>query len=550
MVRISVFSVIFFSFISQVAAQIAPGKYWIEFTDKNNTPYNLNEPEVFLSERAIMRRCNQNIAIDWYDIPVNQSYIDAVVALPDVSFLYASKWFNAIALNIHNTEQLEVIMQFPFVSGYRSVQGFSRPELDERVISPPPSSRNQSYGTSYHQVAMLNGHYLHDEGYNGAGIQIGVMDGGFAAVNTMMAFENMFNEDRLLGTYDFVGLQNDVYHSSTHGTYVLSTMASYWPDSLIGSAYGASYYLFLTEDVTSEYRIEEQNWIAAAEFADSAGVDVLNTSLGYTLFDDSLQNYTYADMDGQTAWISRAGNRAASRGMLVISSAGNSGGNAWRYISAPADADSVLAIGAVRADSVVTGFSSRGPSFDGRVKPNVCAQGLWTVLAETDNTVRVGNGTSFSSPVLAGLAACLWQTNPMATSGQVFHAIEQSAHLYNSPNDSLGFGLPDFQLARTILNDMVLSTKPAVFENSVINVYPNPFTDFLSLIFSIEHSQQVDCRIYDVSGRLVHTKTYPVMKGETRLEIASAFTGMPTGQYLVHLNFDGRSEMVKVQKVN
>jgi subtilisin family serine protease len=380
-------------------------------------------------------------------------------------------------------------------------------------------------------------------------MQIGLMDGGFASVNTMDAFADLYSENRILGTYDFVGLQPNVYHSSNHGTYVLSTMAANFTDSIIGTAYGASYYLFVTEDVATEYRIEEYNWIAAAEFADSAGVDVLNTSLGYTVFTDSLQNYTYADMDGQTAWISRAGNRAASRGMLVICSAGNQGSGAWRYISAPADADSVLTVGAVRADSIVANFSSRGPTFDGRIKPNVCAQGVQTVLAETNNTVRVGNGTSFSSPVLAGLAACLWQTNPMATNMQVYSAIEQSSHLYNNPDDSLGYGLPDFLLAKTILNDLVMNTSQPEFVNDVISVYPNPFSMDVNLAFSIDHTEQVDCLIYDLSGRLVYAQNHQVMKGETRLSLGSAFAGMPSGQYVIHLNFNGKTNWVKVQKI-
>lgn len=548
MVRISCF-ILLFLFAIQGFTQVAPGKYWIELTDKNNTVFDLNEPESYLSERAIMRRCNQNIAIDWYDLPVNQNYINQVLALGDVQLLYASKWFNALAIETENSDVIESIMNLPFVAGVRSVQSFSQPEFAPDSEKIPFGMRNETYGSSYHQMDMLNGHHLHNEGFTGAGMQIGVMDGGFAAVNSMDAFADLYAENRILGTYDFVGVQSDVYHSSTHGTYVLSTMGAHFADSIIGTAYGASYYLFVTEDVASEYRIEEYNWIAAAEFADSAGVDVLNTSLGYTVFTDSTQNYTYADMDGQTAWISRAGNRAASRGMLVICSAGNQGAGAWRYISAPADADSVLTIGAVRADSIVATFSSRGPTFDNRIKPNVCAQGVQTVLAETDNTVRVGNGTSFSSPVLAGLAACLWQTNPLATNMQVYRAIEESAHLFNNPNDSLGYGIPDFLLAKTILNDMVLNTASPAYVNEIIVAYPNPFTNDLNLVFSIEHTEQVDCLIYDISGRLVYARNHQVMKGETRLNLGSAFAGMPSGQYIIHLNFNDKTNRVKVQKI-
>jgi serine protease AprX len=548
MVRISGL-VVWVLFAVQSFAQVAPGKYWVEFTDKDNSVFDLNEPEAYLSDRAILRRCNQNIAVDWYDLPVNQNYINQVLAVGDVQLLYASKWFNALAIATDNPVLIQSILNLPFVAGVRFVQNFSQPELMPEADRLSGGSRNEIYGSSFHQMAMLNGHHLHNDGFTGAGMQIGVMDGGFSSVNLMEAFADLYSENRILGTYDFVGLQPNVYHSSNHGTYVLSTMAANFTDSIIGTAFGASYYLFVTEDVATEYRIEEYNWIAAAEFADSAGVDVLNTSLGYTVFTDSLQNYTYADMDGQTAWISRAGTRAASRGMLVICSAGNQGAGAWRYISAPADADSVLTVGAVWPDSIVANFSSRGPSFDGRKKPNVCAQGVQTVLAETNNTVRVGNGTSFSSPVLAGLAACLWQTNPMATNMQVFSAIEQSSHLYNNPNDSLGYGLPDFLLAKTILNDMILNTSQPQYVNDVISVYPNPFTSEINLVFSIDHTERVDCLIYDLSGRLVYAQNHQVMKGETRLNLGSAFAGMPSGQYVVHLNFNGKTNRVKVQKI-
>lgn len=551
MVRISLLLIVLIV-AGAAKAQMAPGKYWVEFTDKDNTPYSVSQPEVFLSDRSIERRINQNIDIDQTDLPVDPAYIDQVLALGDIQMLYSSRWFNALAIAVEDSTLIEEILQLPFVAGVRSVVHYGREEFPEkepiRGIDGGTKS-NEIYGTSLHQIEMLNGHLLHNEGYTGNGIRIGVMDGGFNQADSMDAFAPLIADGRLIGTYDFVGVQENVFYSSSHGTRVWSTMASYWPDSIIGSAYSSEYMLFLTEDVTSEFQLEETNWIAAAEMADSAGVDVLNTSLGYTLFDDSLQSHSYADMDGETTWITRGGNMAARKGMLVINSAGNSGAGSWYYIGAPADADSVLAIGAARADSSIAAFSSRGPTFDGRVKPNVCAQGVQTVMANTNNTVMTGNGTSFSSPVLSGLAACLWQTAPEATNMQVFRAIEESAHLFNNPNDSLGYGLPNFWLAKELLSNMVSVTEQEPMAGLNISAFPNPFRDEVQIQIDHEKGGRLFCRVYDLKGRLIYDEQFQVSSGRTLISLSDFKPDVAEGQYLLQLEIDGIRDHIKLQKL-
>lgn len=539
-----------FLLTGNVQAQLAPDKYWVQFSDKNNTPFSISDPAEFLSQRAIERRQNQNIAVDETDLPVNPSYVLQVQAIDDLEVLYTSKWFNAAVISTESESVLNQVMQLPFVLDIRSVQHFGREEVSQRTDDAFSSRNLEEYGASLHQIAMLNGHLLHEMGYTGNGIRIGLMDAGYSGANAMEAFAPLILDGRLVGTYNFVHGDENVFHSSSHGTLAWSTMGAMWPDSVIGAAFGAEYMLFITENVASEYQLEEVNWIAAAEMADSAGVDVLNTSLGYTSFDDSLQNYNYADMDGQTTWISRAGNMAARKGMLVVNSAGNSGNQPWYYISAPADADSVLAVGAVAADSVVTNYSSRGPSADGRVKPNVCAQGYQTVMANQNNTVLKGNGTSFSSPIIAGLAACLWQSNPAATNMQVFAAIEQSAHLYTNPNDSLGFGLPNFFLAQSILENMVIGTTDPEQFRLLAKAYPNPFNKQLRLLIGDTEGGNLSCEVYDVKGRKVGVEKPNISPGQSWVDLSGIFAGLQNGVYLIRIHLNGKSESIKVQKAN
>jgi serine protease AprX len=402
--------------IHTLDAQIAQlPKYRVEFKDKHNTTYSINNPSSYLSPRAIQRRTNQGISIDSTDLPVNQHYIDSVIALGG-TLLTKSKWFNSITIAIDDTTKIPDIQALPFVSDIERTYppggiksgGNKRPRLintqemhDEfqpyRHILPAAkqtqdmfSIKTINYGMGFNQANMIGIDYLHALGYTGDGIVIAVLDAGFLNVNTLPVFDSLRNSGRILGTYDFVNPGGDVYAQSSHGTMVLSTMAGNMPNDLVGTAPHASYWLLRTEDASTEFRIEEDNWISGAELADSAGADVLNTSLGYTEFYDPAMDYTYADMDGNTARITRGANMASSKGMFCVNSAGNSGNSPWKYIGAPADGFDILAVGAVNSNGTLASFSSHGPSYDGRVKPNVTAQGQGCYCCLSDRKYRPG----------------------------------------------------------------------------------------------------------------------------------------------------------------
>ncbi|MFZ6052741.1 S8 family serine peptidase [Halocola ammonii] len=537
---------------STLFSQTEPGKYLVFFTDKENTPYSIDQPEEFLSERAIERRERYDIAITELDLPVDPSYLSQLEAIDGVEIIHHSKWFNAATIA---TDQagLEEALMLPFISSYKMVEN---DEVDESLndkFATQPSNRScqfawpeSDYGPSFNQIAMHNGHLLHDAGFRGEGMQIAVLDAGFTEVNNLAVFDDLYEENRLLGTRDFVDGDNDVYHGSSHGTYVLSTMAGFLTDSIIGTAPKASYYLMRTENSVSEYVTEEDNWVVAAEYADSLGVDIINSSLGYSTFDDTTQNHTYADMDGNTTRISRAADIAASRGILVVTSAGNSGASDWHYITAPADADSALTVGAVAADSTHIFFSSFGPTSDGRVKPNLVSQGYQSVICNFDGGVQTGNGTSFSSPILAGVAACLWQAHYQQNNMTILGALEESATHFTNPNDSLGYGIPNAWLAHESLpND---TSVPELNLQEGVAVYPNPFGNAFQVAVKWENAHSIEVEFFDLAGRKVATETsHECLPGDvSRISIDGS--KLPTGTYFVRVKSDSETFVTKVLK--
>jgi serine protease AprX len=356
--------------------ETAPGKYRITFTDKNYSPFSTDRPEEFLSERALQRRQKQHIAIDSRDIPVNPDYIREIQST-GARILTCSKWLNSVTFDHTDSSALSKIMKLPYVySVSRKINAPDQARQKKIFIEQPVANTELDYGNSALQIMMLNGDKLHAMGYTGENIHIAILDGGFYNADTDEAFDRLWQENRILGVYDFVNPGGSVFQENYHGKTVLSIIGGYVPGYLIGTAPDASFYLLRSEDVGSEYPIEEDNWIAAAEYADSSGADIINTSLGYSTFDDPSLDYNYADMDGNSTRISTAADIAASRGMLVVVSVGNEGSKSWRYITAPSDADSVLAVGAVNSSLSIAHFSGHGPSSDGQVKPDVCAMGV------------------------------------------------------------------------------------------------------------------------------------------------------------------------------
>jgi hypothetical protein len=535
-------------------AQTAPNKYWVEFTDKNNSPYSVDDPIEFLSQKSLDRRTTQNIDVIEQDIPVNQTYIDGVLALGDIDLLLRSKWLNAITIYLTDQSLLDEIAALDYVVQIKSANKYKK-EIYETEETPVHLKEYgpEDYGPSFNQLEMLNGYYLHEQDLLGDGMFIYVCDGGFNYLNERTAFDHLFENDQIVGTHDFVDGDDFVYESSTHGTSVMGTMAGIIIGELIGTAPQATYFLARTEDVDSEYIIEEDNWIAGAEMADSIGADIITTSLSYTTFDDPSQDHVYADLDGQTTRVAIGAGIAAQKGMLIVVSAGNYFNAPWHYIGSPADAFNILAIGAVTADGVHSSFSSAGPSADGRVKPEIAAQGTAAVTTSIfEDGISFVNGTSFSGPIIAGISSCLWQAFPSATSLQVREAIIQSASQYDNPDDLLGYGIPNYQLAYEILSDAT-GIKDSVFpgrENSYFqSVSPNPFLDNLRIILRSRsgNNEKATISLYDETGRVIKQIEIVITKNQLN-EITLNLSDISSGMYSLEYKSESGNEVVKVVK--
>ena len=497
--QLTIVKILFFLFPTLLFGQ---DRYWVFFEGKEDSVESF-QTSGFLSDGAIQRRIEQGIELEFNDLPVSLIHINTVKEF-GFELYRTSRWLNAISVFVKNKKDLQKLSELEFVTKIQKVKSYSRitPVEGEGFVSI--NSAN-SYGPSFGQIAQLNGHLLHEQGFKGEGRIIAVMDASFYRVDELRMFDSLWTNNRILDTWDFVLNQELNYDIDTigyHGTMVLSCMGGNMPDSLIGTAPEASYMLFRTEDTSSETLAEEDNWVAAAEQADALGAHVINTSLGYSnLTDDPENTHTYSDMDGSTTVITIAADIAASKGMLVVNSAGNAGSSEWYYITAPADGDSVLTVGAIAADSVLTSFSSHGPTADGRMKPNIVAQGLYSIVCNLDGGIRSANGTSFSSPILAGMAASVWSAMPEVSSMDIFNLIQESGHLYPDGNNDYGYGVPNFYevLQYVSIEDEFLSGE---------SVYPNPFEDYLMVDLSVfENSEMVELSMFNQLGQLVYTNT-------------------------------------------
>lgn len=509
------FLILLFPFLSFSQQDYA---FQVYFTDKGNQQVSEYHPTELMTQRAWERRQRQGIPIDELDLPPHPSYI-AQVRLYELQTGHALRWSNSICIHTSDPtvagelELLEFVDRVELLSSptdKRLAPKFDSEDLSLKKQPSFPQTIDNWYGAAYQQIAQMNGELLHDRGFRGEGMVVAVMDGGFTNFQTITAFDSMRAEGRFLGGYDFVRDSLLDFSRMDHGSNVLSVMAGYHPNWYVGSAPKASYYLFRTETGASESRLEEVYWAAAAERADSLGVDVFNTSLGYSTFDNAAENYTYADMDGNTTLIANAADAAASRGILLVNSAGNSGAEAWTYITSPADADSVLAVGAIDSIARIVAFSSFGPSSDGDVKPNVSATGHFTWLIYSDGSVGQASGTSFSSPLVAGLATCLWQAFPERSNMEIFRAIEQSAHLFPETDPQMGYGIPDFYRAWYMLQNAILFDE---LPERIVVLYPNPVADRLNLAVQAGAGGSFDVHVTDLSGRSIFRDRFWVKEG-------------------------------------
>ena len=545
------FLIIIFSLVWEVSSsQTSPDKYWIKFTDKNNSPYSLNSPSDYLSSRAIQRRTNQGIPMMENDLPVNSDYIDSLESL-GLQILTKSKWLNSVTVYTDSLDLIYEALNFSFVETFQKVLTLKTMDnsdfliKNENLLSSNQNNNLLNYGYSASQIQILNCHILHNEGFKGEGIHIAILDAGFFSVDTLPAFDSLWVNNRILGVHDFVDFDGSVFEDHSHGMKVLSCLAANMPGELYGTAPEASYWLLRSENGQTEYLIEEDNWVAAAEFADSAGVDILNTSLGYTTFDDATQNHSYSDMDGNTTRITIGSDIAASKGMLVVNSAGNSGNDPWHYIGAPADGDSVLAIGAVDSNGDYAPFSSTGPTYDGRIKPNVAAMGYDVAISSTNGTATFGSGTSFASPILAGAAACLWQAHPQMTCMEIFNIIQESGNQYFNPDSLLGYGIPDFAAAHLILHNIEYTRFK---EEAFFRAVPNPFINSFRLEMYSVDSQSVNVEIYNIQGSLIQSKYFDVYYPSFQSETFENLGYLTPGIYIVRITTSRNQYNVKLIK--
>lgn len=493
------------------AQDTSKNTYWVKLTDKKGTPYTINHPEAFLSQRSIDRRHRQQIAVDATDLPVSPVYLDSLKKL-GLEIVHSSKWLNGTTVRTDDSTLIKKVAALSFVSYIQLTKPgkalkSAKNKFNETEL--PADYAPSRYGKAYSQLSQLNGQYIHNKGFRGKGIQIAVLDAGFWHVNAIAAFDSLRSTHRILGTRDFVNPHSDIYQQHTHGMSVLSTMGGNIPGTLVGTAPDASFYLFRSEDDATEYIIEEDNWVAAAELADSVGVDVINSSLGYYNFDDPSTSHPYSDMNGVKTRVTQGANMAFSKGILVFTSAGNEANNSWRHIIAPTDGVNVISVAAVDSLGKRASFSSIGPAYGGAVKPNLAARGRLTYLVTSSGQLGFSNGTSFSSPVLAGMGACLLQANPQATVRQVKQALEQSGSIYLTPDSLIGYGIPDFEKADILLKNMRANSD----SGAGWKIWPNPFTNYLVVHkVKADQSDQWTVKIFNLQGVCLWQKEFTAIE--------------------------------------
>lgn len=456
-------------------------KYLIKFRHKGNNPFSISQPSSYLSQRAIDRRTKYSISIDSSDLPVTPAFIDSVRLSGDVTILNVSKWLNQISIETSDAAALIKINTFPFVlntnpiaakNNFPSSNKFLENSHQDILISGLAAKQQNAdyfdYGYSGGQVRLHQGQFLHNHGFRGEGMQMAILDAGFYNYNILPTFDSIRNNHQILGTWDFVNREPSVSEDNAHGMNCFSTIGANMPGIFVGTAPKTSFYLFRTEDVNSEYPIEEHNLAAGAERADSLGVDICSISLGYSTFSDPVFDYTYADMNGITTISARATEIAASKGIIMVAAAGNEGSGSWHYIITPADTKSALTVGAVDTLGQVASFSSYGPTSDRRIKPSVAAVGRNAVVADPGTGMPYySNGTSFACPNMAGLTTCLWQAFPEAGNLDIIQTLEQSATKATSPDNRMGYGIPDMKKAFVLLQKKYFTKEMNVNECNV-----------------------------------------------------------------------------------
>jgi len=505
-------------------------RYMVFFTDKNDNAFNINNPEQFLSKRALDRRANQNIKISINDLPVSDVYVSSLNNLDDLDVYFSTKWMNGVLVEI-DEGKIEEINALPYVANVVLVAHGSKlgsMQNGGRKYKEAKSDFESFDGVeTKEQNEFIGVDDMHSSGYHGEDMLIAIFDSGFGYINESSFFTHVFEQNKLLSSKDFIRGSDNVFQYDVHGSKVLSCISGFKEGVYSGTAPEANIVLCVTEDIQSEFSIEEYNWLFAAEFADSIGVDVINSSVGYSYFDDDRMNYTYEDLDGRTTVIAKAANIVASKGILVVCSNGNEGNNSWQYLNSPADADSILAVGAATFDLDRANFSSFGPTSDGRIKPDISALGSWVKIALQEE-ITYANGTSFSAPMVAGLAAGLWQAFPELTSQEVIQYLKMTSSQSDAPDTLLGYGIPNFRRAynRIKVTEGEVSNKYVVFPNPVDNRRIISF-----YVDTLADDKRANINFYDLKGSYIMGETLTVKSELDPIEIDVSF--LKPGSYIL-----------------
>lgn len=533
--------IIFYCGAASTQAQV--NRYVVFFKDKANTMYSTTQPLVYLSQAAVDRRIKNGVVITEQDFPVNASYVNEIKQSGAIVF-HKSKWFNGILVQcdqslVATIEALPSVKKVELVAyGQLTAARKNTSLLSTRVSS---SLRVKTVN----QLNMIELDSMHSLGTKGEGVKVAIFDAGFPGVNTVAGFAHL--QDNILDSYNFVNNQKNVFVNDDHGTEVLSVMAGYIPNTFTGGAYNADYHLYITEETPTEYRVEEYNWLFAAERADSVGADVINASLGYNTFDNSAMNYSKAQLDGQTAVVSQAAQLAAEKGIVVVVSAGNEGNNSWGTITPPADAKDVIAAGSVTSSGTRSPFSSIGPSADNRVKPDLCAMGSGTFVIRSNGNTGTASGTSVSSPLLASLLTGLIQRYDTLTRAELLHLVKSTASLANAPTAELGYGIPSFLDARAKIELITGLETP----NQLVrfDVFPNPVDSGLVYIQDREWQKAnvLDIELLDMQGACLKRVNFTPLHSSDKASLD--MSQVPTGIFIVRITTGNHSDIFKIVNV-
>lgn len=530
--------VLFYACTANAYAQV--NQYMVFFTDKSGTPYSTNSPEEFLSARALERREKQGIAVVQNDLPVNPAYVQGVRDT-GADVIYTTKWMNGVLVSCDGT-MLASIQALPYVLSVELVSPGSHPASGNRNKFKNERADANEEATDT-QLTMIGLDAMHSDGNRGEGIIIAVLDGGFSGVNTTAPFQHLManNQIDLTASFDFISGTPNVFQYDDHGTRVLSIMGAKVDGSFTGGVTEATYQLYVTEDVPTEYRIEEYNWLFAAERADSAGADIIHSSLGYSTFDIASMDYTTDELDGKTTVVTRAAQTAFSKGMVVVASAGNEGNIAsWRIVTAPADGEDVIAVGNINGFGVRSSSSSTGPSADGRIKPDVVALGTGVSVVRANGSVFTGSGTSFSAPLVTSLLAGIWNDKPDLKNSDLIEALRLTASQAKNPDNFLGYGIPNYLAIRHYL-ERIPQTEPVI-------VFPNPVITNLTVRPASPEGGNLKLMLVSAQGKVVTERevSFSWLNNEYTADVSA----LASGFYVLRIQTTGQILTFRIVKMN